>query len=146
MKRIVTIIFTLFSFLFISCNPFDEKRVLNYSDELNELVLELEEYENGTYDRDEIDEFIIEKVRNLDINNVVINKGNKNRYYSGFIEENDSLIIFIKNSNNMFDNENRIIYDFNPVPRNFGSDNIELAAYKIVQLNDRWYYSEVGFD
>ena len=31
-------------------------------------------------------------------------------------------------------------------PRNFGNETVELASYKIVQLDERWYYSEIGFD
>jgi hypothetical protein len=70
----------------------------------------------------------------------------KNLNYSGFIEENDSLIFFIKRSNSILENEKRIIYDFNEIPRNFGNDTILGASYRIVQLDERWYYSEEGFD
>lgn len=111
-----------------------------------DLTSKLEKYENGTYSRDEIDEFIIEDVRDLDIDLIVKNSGKKNPNYSGFIEESDSLIIFIKNSNSMLDIEKRIIYDFNEIPRNFGNDTISGASYRIIQLDKRWYYSEIGFD
>lgn len=132
--------------MLISCNPFNENKALEYESELDDLVKKLEKYENGIYDRDELDEFIIADIRDLDVDYVVINKGNKNPDYSGFIEENDSLIILIKKSNDMFEKENRLIYDFYKKPRNFGSNNIELASYRLVQLNERWYFSEVGFD
>lgn len=143
MKR-TTII--LLSMLLVSCNPFDENKVLKYKADLNNLVLKFEKYDDGSYDRDEIDEFTIEDVRKLDIDAVVKNYGKKNSSYSGFIEENDSLIIFINRSGSIFDVERRIIYDFNENPRNFGNKKITGASYEIVQLDERWYYSEIGFD
>jgi hypothetical protein len=120
--------------------------VLKYKADLNNLVLKFEKYDDGSYDRDEIDEFTIEDVRKLDIDAVVKNYGKKNSSYSGFIEENDSLIIFINRSGSIFDVERRIIYDFNENPRNFGNKKITGASYEIVQLDERWYYSEIGFD
>jgi hypothetical protein len=146
MKRKLKIVLILFSILLISCNPFHENRVLEHENELLYLISKLEKYENGTYSRDEIDEFIIENVRDLDIDFIVKNSGKKNPNYSGFIEESDSLIIFIKRSDSMLDNEKRIIYDFNKTPRNFGNDTITLANYRLIQLKNRWYYSEEGFD
>jgi len=143
MKNLILLILAI---VFISCNPFDEKRVLDYKTELTELTSKIENYDNGTYDRDEIDEFIIGDVRDLDIDLIVKNSGKKNPSYSGFIEENDSLIIFVNRSGSIIETEKRIIYDFNQIPRNFGNDNIIGASYKIVQLDERWYYSEIGFD
>jgi hypothetical protein len=146
MKRNLKIILILFSTFLISCNPYHENRVLEHENELLNLISKLEKYENGTYSRDEIDEFIIEDVRDLDIDLIVKNSGKKNPNYSGFIEENDSLIIFIRKSNNIFDDEKRIIYDFNKTPRNFANDTITIANYRLIQLKNRWYYSEEGFD
>ena len=119
---------------------------MNYKRELADLTLKIEKYENGTFDIDEIDEFIIRDVRKLDIDLIVKNDGNKNPSYSGFIEENDSLIIFINRSDNIFDKEKRIIYDFNRTPQNFGNNKIIGASYRVVQLSNRWYYSEIGLD
>ena len=143
MKKLILIILAI---VFISCNPFDENRVLDYKTELTELTSKIDKYENGTYDRDEIDEFIIGDVRGLDIDLIVKNSGKKNSSYSGFVEENDSLIIFVKRSGSIIKNEKRIIFDFNKIPRNFGNDKIIGASYRIVQLNERWYYSKIGFD
>jgi hypothetical protein len=143
MKKISPIILIL---IFISCNPFDENRVLQYKDDLNDLVSKFKNYDNGSYDRDEIDEFIISDIRRLDIDLVVKNDGKKNPSYSGFIEENDSLIIFVNRSGSILNDEQRIIYDYNKNPRNFGNEDIIGASYRIVQLDERWYYSEVGFD
>lgn len=143
MKKIVLIILSL---TLISCSPFDENRVLEYKDDLNNLVSKIEKYDNGTYDRDEIDEYIIGDIRDLNIDVVVKNSGMKNPNYSGFIEENDSLIIFINRSSSIIDVERRIIYDFNKNLRNFGNDSIIGASYRIIQLDERWYYSEMGFD
>lgn len=140
------LIFIILAIVFISCNPFDENRVLDYKMELTELTSKIDNYDSGNYDRYEIDEFIIEDVRDLDIDLIVKNSGNKNPSYSGFVEENDSLIIFVNRSGSIFKTERRIIYDFNKKPRNFGNDNIIGASYKIVQLDARWYYSELGFD
>lgn len=140
------LILAILAIVFISCNPFDEKRVLDNKTELIELIKKIEEYDNGSYDRDEIDEFTIGEVRNLDIDLIVKNSGKKNPSYFGFVEENDSLIIFVNRSGSIIETEKRIIYDFNKKPRNFGNDNIIGASYKIVQLDERWYYSELGFD
>lgn len=146
MNRNLKIVFISFSIVLISCKPFGENSVLEYKEELNDVVIKLEKYENDTYDRDEIDESIISNIGDLDIDLVVKNSGEKNPNYSGFIEENDSLIIFIKRSNSILENEKRIIYDFNEIPRNFGNDTIFGASYRIFQLEERWYYSEEGFD
>lgn len=143
MKKLILFIIVI---IFISCNPFDEKRVLNYKTELTNLTSKINKYENGTYDRDEMDEFIIGDIRNLDIDLIVKNSGKKNPSFSGFVEENDSLIIFIKKPSILFDEEKRIIYDFNKQPRNYGNNKIVGASYRIVQLNERWYYSEMGFE
>ncbi len=143
MRKILIIIISIF---LNSCSPFHENEVLKYKVELNNLVDKIKEYDNGTFDRDEIDEFIIDDVRDLDIDLIIVNKGKKNPNYSGFIEENDSLIIFIKRSGTMFQTEKRIIYDLNKTPRNFGNDKIINASYKIEQLDEKWYYSEIGFD
>ena len=143
MKKTLVIIISL---IFISCNPFQENKVLKYKEKLNDLVIKIDKYDNGSYDRDEIDEFIIDDVRDLDIDLFIKNQGIKNPSYSGFIEENDSLVIFINRSDNIFQKEKRIIYDVNKTPRNFGNDNIINPSYKLVELDERWYYSEIGFD
>ena len=143
MKKLILVILAV---VFISCNPFDEKRVLDYKPELADLISKIDKYDNGTYDRDEIDEFIIGDIRDLDIDLIVKNIGKKNPNYFGFVEENDSLIIFVNRSRSIIETEKRIIYDFNKKPRNFGNDNIIGASYRIVQLDERWYYSELGFD
>lgn len=139
---------TLFLLLltFISCNPFNEDKVLKYKNDLSNLVSKFEKYNNGVYDSDEFDEFIIGDIEQLDIDLIVKNGNKKNPTYSGFIEENDSLIIFIKKPNNIFDKEKRIIYDCHKTPKNFKIKNIPEASYTIKQLDNRWYYSEEGFD
>ncbi|WP_140485068.1 hypothetical protein [Flavobacterium sp. GSA192] len=139
---------TLFLLLltFISCNPFNEDKVLKYKNDLSNLVSKFEKYNNGIYDSDEFDEFIIGDIEQLDIDLIVKNGNKKNPTYSGFIEENDSLIIFIKKPNNIFDKEKRIIYDSHKTPKKFGNNHITGASYKLIQLDERWYYSEIGFD
>lgn len=143
MKKITLLILFI---IFISCNPFHENKVLDYKVKLYNLALKFEKYQNGTYDRDEIDEFLIGDIRSMDIDLIVKNGGEKNPNYSGFAEEHDSLIIFIKKANNMMDLERRIFYDLNKKPRNFGNTTSKGASYKMVQLDERWYYSEIGFD
>lgn len=71
------IVFFVLIFAIISCNPFEEKRVLNYEKELNSLVSRIEKYESGSYDRDDIDEFIIDEIRSLDIDVIVRNNDKK---------------------------------------------------------------------
>src|SRR5215217_359798 len=117
MKKNFLIMLTL---TFLSCNPFNENKVLKYKEALNNLVSKFEKYDDGIYDRDEFDEFIIDDIDQLDIDLVVKNGNKKNPDYSGFIEENDSLLIFIKKANSLFDKEKRIIYDSTEKPRNFG--------------------------
>ena len=143
MNKIVLSIIALAS---ISCSPFDEEKVLYYEPELIKIIKKIDKYDHGTYDRDEIDEFTIEDVRDLGIDIIVKNYGKQNHNYSGFVEENDSLMIFIKKSESIIHTEKRIIYDFSKSPRNFGSDTIISASYRIVQINKRFYYSETGFD
>ena len=143
MKKILPSIIFL---TFISCNPFNENKVLKYKDNLMFLVSKFNRYDTGTYDKDEFDEFIINDIESLNIDIVVKNGSKINLDYSGFIEENDSLIIFIKKADNTFDLEKRIIYDYKKQPRNFGNKNIINASYKIIQLDERLYYSETGFD
>ena len=130
----------------ISCNSYEEHRIVNRLDKYSKLITKLEKYGEGSYDRDDIDEFEIDDVRNLDIDYVIKNIENKNQTYSGFIEENDSLIILIDKSFWIAGKEKRLIYDYTKKPRNFGSENIIGASYKITQLNERFYFSEIGFD
>jgi len=143
MKKIIS---TLILFALISCNPYDENSVLEYKVELNELASKIKKYPDGTFDKDDIDEFLIGDIESLEIDLVVKNGIKKNPTYSGFTEENDSLIIFIKKANNIFDTEKRIIYDFHKFPKEYGNQNIPNASYTIKQLDNRWYYSEEGFD
>ena len=142
-------------FLLYSCNTFDEDIILKNQDKLLNVIVELESYEvvrrNISYDiyrldSDDIDSYTTEDLRSLSIDYIVKNVSMKNPNYSDFVEENDSLVIFINRSGNTGDSERRIIYDFSKTPRNFGSESILGASYKIKQLDKRWYYSEIGFD
>lgn len=129
----------------VSCNSFEFKKdkILNHLSELNEIVDEVEEHveEVSWFDTDDISE-----MTDLNIDIIVRNLNNKNVRFSGFVEENDSLIIFIQKSNSIVDAEKRIIYDYANKPRNFGHEKIISASYEITQLNDRWYFSTQGFD
>lgn len=143
----IKITFLLFVVLsFFSCNPFSKERVLNYEQELIHLSSKIERYPSGSYDRDEMDEFIIDDIRDFGIDYIVKNVTSKNLKYDGFIESNDSLIIYVKKAGSMFRSEKRIIYDFKNKPRNFGNLEVVGASYSLTQLSDRWYYVEVGFD
>ena len=141
-KLILTLLITVLA----SCSPFNKDRALDYEKELNAIIIEIEDYNTGTYDRDEIDEYLIQHVRKMDIDLIVKNDRNTNPYYSGFVEEKDSLIILIHRAQTLFEKEKRLLYDYSKKPRNYGNDKIVGASYSIFQLNDRWYYSEVGFD
>ena len=145
----------LFLCFFFSCNNFDESIVLKNQKKLLKAIAELETYEvvrqndfNGIYrlDSDDIDSYTTEDLSRLSIDYIVKNVNVKNSDYSGFVEENDSLVIFINRSGGIGDFEKRIIYDFSKEPRNFGNESILGASYELKQLNERWYYSEVGFD
>jgi hypothetical protein len=135
----------LFGLILVGCNPFHEDRVMNYESDLIEIANFMKDYENVTLDSDSDDRFAA-KMRRYDIDKIVKNYNKQNKRYSGFIEGSDSLFIFIKRSHSIIRPEKRIIYDFASKPRNFGSDTIDLAAYRIIQLSDRWYYSTEGFD
>ncbi|GEC73712.1 hypothetical protein SAMN05443543_101109 [Flavobacterium flevense] len=77
--RKTALLFLLFTFL--SCNPFNENKVLKYKEDLNNLVSKFEKYDDGIYDRDEFDEFIIDDIDQLDIDLVVKNGNKKNSDY-----------------------------------------------------------------
>lgn len=77
-QTIKKLIFVILAIAFISYNPFDEERVLDSKMVLNYLASKIEKYNNGTNDRDEIDEFLIGDIRNLDIDLIVKNDGMKN--------------------------------------------------------------------
>ncbi|WP_291720859.1 hypothetical protein [Bernardetia sp.] len=150
--RIYTVYFLfatilLFILILASCNPFGKTDVMNYEDELSDLIGKLEKYPQGYYDEDEIDEVSTFYLRRLRIDSIIKN-GDKSycSYCHGFIEDSDSLVIFINKSDNMFDTEKRIIYDYKKEPRNFKNQIISGAAYEFTQVGERWYYSETGFD
>jgi hypothetical protein len=130
--------------LIVGFNPFDSDRLTNYEPELTEIIEFMEDYGNVVLDADEDDRFAAE-MRSMGIHYIVKNQ-TRNEDFSGFIEESDSLIIFIKKSQNLFQSERRIIYDFATNPRSFGNDEIPNASYEIEQLSARWYFSITGFD
>jgi hypothetical protein len=132
--------------LFSSCSPFDEHRVLKHEDQLTDLAVKLTHYPAGFYTEDDINEFEIDLFRDLDIDAVYTNGKDKNTYFSGFFEENDILIIFIRYSGIFHSSEKRIIYDYKKLPRKHDSETLPLASYTIKPLNNRWYYSEKGFN
>jgi hypothetical protein len=129
----------------MSCNPFHQDRALDYETDLKEISEIMKDYSNATLDSDEDDRFAA-KMRRLNIDLIVKSLEKPNIEYSGFVEGNDSLLIFIKKSHSILKPEKRIIYDFASSPRNFGSDTITGAAYEIKQLSDRWYFSTVDFN
>lgn len=131
-------------FIFCSCNSFNENNALEYRSELLNAVKELESYDMLWLDRDDMHSYITEDLSELSVHYIVKNLNTRNLNFSGFIEENDSLVIFINSSDYIGDPERRIIYDFSKNPRNFESETIIGASYKLVQLDERWYYSEVG--
>jgi len=141
--RYLRIIFLL---LLCSCNSFDEDSALKYQDELLNIIVELEPYDITWLDSDEIDSYITADISDLSIDYIVRNLNRKNSGYSGLMEQNDSLVIFINTSSSFGNWERRIIYDFSKNPRNFGNESIPSTSYKLIQLDERWYYSEIEFD
>ncbi len=138
-------IYILFGLILTGCNPFHADKILKNESELIEIFDFMKEYDNVTLEI-ESDDRLADKMRRLDIDYVVKNADKKNNRYSGFIEESDSLLILIKKSYFFSTPEKRIIYDFASIPRDFGSDKIEGASYEIKQLDERWYFTTVGFD
>lgn len=137
--------YIIFGLILTSCNPFHSDRVLKNKSELIEIFHFMDEYDNVTLEI-ESDDRLANKMRKLDIDYVVKNADKKNVRYSGFIEESDSLLILVKRSYFFSSPEKRIIYDFASKPRDFGNDKIPGASYEIKQLNERWYFTTVGFD
>ncbi len=137
--------YILFGLILISCNPFHTDRVLKNESELIGIFQFMEKYGNVTLEI-ESDDRLANKMRKLNIDYVVKNADKKNVRFSGFIEESDSLLILIKKSYFLSTTEKRIIYDFASIPRDFGSDKITGAAYKIEQIDERWYFTTVRFD
>jgi len=124
--------------LFINCNQFKKDKEMSYYSDLHKIVDIINEHSNDAlwFDSDDIPEMI-----DLDLDVVSRNISNKNISYSGLVEENDSLILFIKYSNSIDKIEKRIIYDFAKKPRNFAIENISEESYEVVQINERWYVS-----
>lgn len=58
----------------------------------------------------------------------------------------DSLASFIIKSTSILKPEQRIVYDFGVIPGNYGDINLSGASYSRQQLNERWYFEEIGFD
>ena len=133
----------LIGLILSSCNPFHKDRVLRYASELKEIadIVDGHHYDVVWFDSDDISEMI-----KLDIDVIIKNTDKINPRFIGFTEENDSLLIFVKESNSFFKSQKRIIYDFAKKPRNFGNEIIPNASYEINQLNERWYFSTEGFD
>lgn len=138
-------IYIAFCLILISCNPFHQDRVLDYEKDLKEISDIMKDYSNITLRADK-DQRLTTAMKRLKIDLIVKNLDKPNDEYSGFMEGNDSLLIFIRKSHSILKPERRIIYDFASSPRNFGSNTITIAAYERKQLNDRWYFSTVGFD
>ncbi len=140
--------FTLFALLVLltSCSPFGKTNVIDYKTELSYLVSKFQDYPQGNWDRDDISEYIIADVRRLNIDLIVKNGTKRNRAYSGFVEENDSLVIFIDRGLGIIDIQKRIIYDFSKQPRNFANSRIDSMGYEVTQVDERWYYSEKRYD
>lgn len=132
--------------LLSACHPFEKGRVLNHEKELLNVIEKMSQYHAGIYDRDEIDEFLIDDIRNLNIDLIIINKAEKSLQCEGFIESEDSLFVFINKTNGLFQKEKRIIYDNHHLPQNYGNLNLPLASYECAQLNHRWYFVKIGFD
>jgi hypothetical protein len=137
--------YILLGLILISCNPFHADRVLKNESELIEIYHFMEEYNSVTLEV-ESDDRLADRMRKLEIDYVIKNSDKKNVRYSGFVEESDSLMIFIKRSSSIITPEKRIIYDFARIPRKFENGTINGASYKRIQLNDRWYFTTVGFD
>lgn len=128
-----------------SCSPFKKNRVDNYEQELIEIFNFMKEYDNVSFEI-ESDERLSDYMRRLKIDYVIKNANKKNPDYIGFIEENDSLMIFIKRSYFLSTPEKRIIYDFAETPRNFKTEKLKGAAYEIEPISNRWYFSTIGYD
>jgi hypothetical protein len=69
--------------------------------------------------------------------------GDKN---SDSLMDLDSIVVFTQKSDNTFDEEDNIVYDFAQTPRKLGSLVIENAAYNQKMVADRWYLCDNWID
>ena len=59
----------------------------------------------------------------------------------------DSIVeIFVEKGTLFGRNAKFYLYDFSAKPRNIGSQVIQNASYKRIQVSERWYIEEYGFD
>ena len=126
----------IFIICLVGCSSLNSENTLNYKNDLKNLFESIRE--KGVSSQNSKDNFTM---RRLGIDKIEI-KYNTN--HTEMIEA-DSIVIFHKFERVPFYHE-RIIYDFADLPQNFGDEEIITASYKRVQLNERWYFEEFGFD
>ena len=138
MKRLLS--YTLFLVLFSSCNTFGPKLADKNSEKLLEIYRDAIAKGHGSVHADSDNE-IGHRLKKLGIDRMTIQY--KEIFYSDLA---DSLVIFEKESPNIFTPEKRILYDFSELDRKFGDEKIPNASYTRTKIKDRWYYETIGFD
>lgn len=143
MKRLLTIL--SLTVLTCSCNTFTESRIIDNQDELKEIFEiglrnKLQKFTWGDEDIDGLN-WKLQKYQ-IDYFEIKI-KGDKK---TETVTDLDSVVVFTRNSKNIFDGQDNMVYDFAKTSRQLGSFVVENAAYDQKMVSDRWYLVTIGFD
>lgn len=143
MKRLLIVL--CWTILTYSCSTFTESRIVDNQVELKEifeigLKNNLTKFTWGDEDIDGLN-WRLQK-RGIDYFEIRFN-GDKN---SDSLMDLDSIVVFTQKSDNIFDEQDNIVYDFAHTPRKLGSHVIDIAAYNQKMVADRWYLVTIGFD
>jgi hypothetical protein len=128
-----------------SCSTFTESRIVDNQNELKEifeigLKNNLTKFTWGDADIDGLN-WRLQK-RGIDYFEIRLNGDNN----SDSLMDLDSIVVFTQKSDNIFDDQRNIVYDFARTPRQLGSYVIENASYDQKMVADRWYFVTIGFD
>ena len=143
MKSLLLILMlTLFTF---SCDIFTNDKIIENQDELMDIIKiaqknDIHKFSLGDPDREGLN-WKLQK-HQIDQFEVQLNGYTQ----TGMVTDLDSVVIFTRKSRDIFDNEDKIVYDLASVPRKSGSFVIRNASYEQTMITDRWYLVTIGFD
>jgi hypothetical protein len=143
MKRLLILL--CWTILTCSCSTFTESRIVDNQDELKE-IFEIglkNNIKKSTWGDEDIDglNWRLQK-RGIDYFEIRLTSDNHSRE----LMDLDSIEVFTQKSDNIFDDQDNIVYDFARTPRQLGSYIIENASYDQKMVTDRWYLVTIGFD
>jgi hypothetical protein len=143
MKRLLTIL--SLTILAYSCNTFTESSIIDNQDGLKEifeigLKNKIQKFTWGDEDIDGLN-WKLQK-HQIDYFEIKITGDKRTEAVTNL----DSVVIFTRNSKNIFDDQDNIVYDFAKTSRQLGSFVVENAAYDQKMVADRWYLVTIGLD